>query len=292
MSRGGALALALFLFGSAVPASGATTWVGAGATTWTAPTPNAQFDYQLGGAYPPPAGTTVLSRDRLDAPAVGKYTICYVNAFQTQHADLAGVWRRHPDLLLHQPGVRVPPGADPSVEADAAKYWVRDAGWNEILLDISTSAKRAALADIVGRWIDACAADGFQAVEPDNLDSWTRNRASRKLLTQQNAIDYAAMLAARAHAAGLAIAQKNTPQLSASRAAIGFDFAIAEECARYDECDSYTDDYARNVIDIEYRAQDFDRACADRDIGPVLSVVRRDRDVAPRGSSGFVYDAC
>ena len=292
MSRGGALALALFLFGSAVPASGATTWVGAGATTWTAPTPNAQFDYQLGGAYPPPAGTTVLSRDRLDAPAVGKYTICYVNAFQTQHADLAGVWRRHPDLLLHQPGVRVPPGADPSVKADAAKYWVKDAGWDEILLDISTSAKRAALAEIVGRWIDACAADGFQAVEPDKLDSWTRNRNSRTLLSRQNATDYVAMLAARAHAAGLAIAQKNTPQLSASRADVGFDFAIAEECARYNECDSYTGDYATNVIDIEYRGQDFERACADRDIGPVLSVVRRDRDVVPRGSSGFVYDAC
>ena len=278
------LAAAAVLFGAVLPASGATPWA--------APTPNAQVDYQLGGAYAPPAGTTVVSRDRLDAPAAGMYTICYVNAFQTQDAELASVWRRHKDLLLRKPGVRVPLAADPSVAADARRYWVSDAGWNEIVLDVSTVAKRTALAEIVGGWIDRCATDGFQAVEPDNLDSWSRNRDSRKRLTEQDAAAFATLLAARAHAAGLAIAQKNTPALSGSRAEIGFDFVVAEECARYDECDAYTGAYADHVIDIEYRKRDFDRACADPTVGPVLSVVRRDRLVSPRGSAGYVFEAC
>lgn len=279
-----ASAVALALLSSALPASAATTW--------TAPTPNAQFDYQIGGAYTPPTGTTVLSRDRRDVPAAGKYTICYVNAFQTQDDELDRVWKQHQDLLLAKPGVHVPADADPTVKADVQKYWVSDSGWSEILLDISSSSKREELADIVGGWIDSCAQDGFQALEPDNLDSWTRNRNSERLLTQQNAVDYAALLAERAHAAGLAFAQKNTPALSGSKADIGFDFAIAEECARYNECDSYTDDYGNNVIVVEYRRQDFDTACHAPDVGGDLSVVLRNRNVTPKGSSGFVYDAC
>ncbi len=48
------------------------------------PTANADFDYQLGGAYPPPAGVSIVSRDREEAPVAGLYNICYVNGFQIQ----------------------------------------------------------------------------------------------------------------------------------------------------------------------------------------------------------------
>ena len=41
------------------------------------PPVNARFDYQIGGAYPLPAGVTVVSRDWRDAPA-GDYAVCYV----------------------------------------------------------------------------------------------------------------------------------------------------------------------------------------------------------------------
>jgi len=41
------------------------------------PPVNAGFDYQIGGAYPLPAGVTVVSRDWRDAPA-GDYAVCYV----------------------------------------------------------------------------------------------------------------------------------------------------------------------------------------------------------------------
>ncbi|MEU3955806.1 endo alpha-1,4 polygalactosaminidase, partial [Streptomyces achromogenes] len=51
------------------------------------PPKGAGFDYQIGGAYPPPKGVRVVSRDRSDSPAPGLYNICYVNAFQAQPAE-------------------------------------------------------------------------------------------------------------------------------------------------------------------------------------------------------------
>ena len=63
----------------------------------------------------------------------------------------------------------------------------------------------------------------------------------------------AKLLAAHAHGQGLAIAQKNTPQLgTAGKRRVGFDFAIAEECQVYAECAAYTNVYGANVIEIEY----------------------------------------
>lgn len=44
---------------------------------------NAQFDYQLGGPSRPAASVGVVTRDRTARAAAGKYSICYVNAYQT-----------------------------------------------------------------------------------------------------------------------------------------------------------------------------------------------------------------
>jgi hypothetical protein len=235
------------------------------------PPPNATFDYQIGEAYPPPAGVAVVSRDREASPADGRYNICYVNAFQTQPQDAQWWQDHHDDLLLK----------------DGDGEYVVDGEWNEILLDVSTAAKRDAIAGIVNDWIDGCAAARFDAVEPDNLDSWTR---SDDLLTQDDAMAFASLLSAHAHDAGLAIAQKNAADIGDAGRDAGLDFAVAEECGRFDECDAYTDTYGSNVIVIEYRRQDFNRAC--QNWGDELSVVLRDRDVTAPGSGTYVYDAC
>jgi len=111
------------------------------------PPPAAKADYELGGAYPPPAGVAIVGRDRTDPPAQGIYGICYVNAFQTQ-PDERPWWRaNHSELLLKQGGREV-----------------IDPGWpDEVLLDTSTAAKRTAIAAIVGGWIDGCATSGYAA---------------------------------------------------------------------------------------------------------------------------------
>ena len=44
------------------------------------------------------------------------------------------------------------------------------------------------------------------------------------------------------------------------------------------------------MIAIEYRAQDFGKAC--RTVGAKISVVLRDRLVTTPGSPHYVYDAC
>jgi hypothetical protein len=234
------------------------------------------LDYQLGGAYAPAAAVTIVDRDRTDAPAVGRYGICYVNAFQTQPDETASFAKAHPDLVLR--------GADGKP--------VVDAGWpDEHLLDISTAAKRTRLSRIVGAWIDGCAASGFQAVEADNLDSYTRSKGR---LTKAHAVAFATLLTARAHAAGLAIGQKNAADLAVvGRERIGFDFAVAEECEVYDECDAYTDVYGAQVLEIEYTdngAAAFTAACAAR--GDDIPIVHRDRDVVPRGTAGYVHRHC
>jgi len=236
-----------------------------------APPANAMFDYQIGEAYRPPSGVRVVSRDRESSPAAGLYNICYVNAFQTQPHEVQWWQDNHDDLLLKD---------------DDGNYVV-DGEWNEILLDVSSARKRAAVAAIVNDWIDGCADDGFDAVEPDNLDSWTRSDGH---LDEDDAVAFASLLTAHAHAAGLAIGQKNTAELADAGPEIGFDFAVAESCGRFDECDAYTDAYGAKVIVIEYRRQDFRAACDGW--GSTLSVVLRDRDVTAPGSATYVYDAC
>ncbi|MCI4043633.1 endo alpha-1,4 polygalactosaminidase [Streptomyces sp. TRM75563] len=235
------------------------------------PRAHVTFDYQIGGAYTPPAGVGAVSRDRGDSPAEGLYNVCYVNAFQTQ-PDALDQWQQDdPDLLLR----------------DGDGELVSDEAWDEVLLDTSTAGKRARLAEIVGEWIDGCAESGFQAVEPDNLDSFER---SNGLLTRADNAAFAKLLADRAHTAGLAIGQKNTTDLLDRREAIGFDFAVAEECGRYDECADYASAYEDRVFVVEYTDDDFAKACSS--VGAKVSVVRRDLDVRPAGRPGYVFRTC
>ncbi|PPF53804.1 hypothetical protein C5C55_12895 [Rathayibacter sp. AY1C2] len=240
------------------------------------PPANGVLDYQLGGAYAPASSVTIVDRDRTDAPAAGRYSICYVNAFQTQPGESAAFAKRHPELLVRRADGK--PLADP--------------GWpDEYLFDVSTAAKRTALLAIVGAWIDGCAEDGFDAVEADNLDSYTRSGGR---LTKSQALAFATLLTARAHRSGLAIGQKNGADLAAAgKRTVGFDFAVVEECQVYDECAAYTDVYGRQVYEIEYTDNGrsaYSEACAAQ--GRSISVTLRDRDVVPRGAPGYVNRHC
>jgi Glycoside-hydrolase family GH114 len=246
------------------------------------PPANAGFDYQIGGDYALPAGVGVVSRDWYIGHAPrGVYAICYVNAFQTQD-DESGVRRRDErsswpsDLVLRQLG--------------------DDPNWGgEYLVNISTAEKRRRATRWVEQMINGCARKGFEAVEYDNLDSWTRfdgtPLANRVPFEKRQALAYAKMLAERAHAKGLAVGQKNTVDVTSEQSRrVDFDFAIAEECARYDECNGYRRVYANRMIEIEYRRKDLRRAC--RALGDEISIVLRDRQVSVPTAARYVYDAC
>ncbi len=230
-------------------------------------------DYQLAGGYPAPDGVGGVVRDVTDEPEPGLWSACYVNGFQTQPGE-SGAWLAdHPDLVLR----------------DDLGEPVVDEGWpDELLLDTTTEANRAALAEVVGAQVRACAERGFAAVELDNLDSWTR---SGGLLDEAGAVDLATRLVAVAHDAGLAAGQKNTPQLGTrGRDEAGFDFAVAEECAQYDECAAYTDVYGDAVLDVEYTDDGFAAACADPD--RPSSTIRRDRDLSTADDPAHVFATC
>lgn len=253
--------------------------------TWSPPPPvDAGADYQLGGDAPRPPGVTVVVRDWFSgrAPTDPTYAICYVNAFQTQ-PDEAGV--RRPDETSQWPAhlVLTDLGDDPN--------WP-----GEFLVDISSAERRTAAAHHVEQMVDRCAVRGFEAVEFDNLDSWTRfdgtAREDDVPFGRRDAVRYAAILTGHAHSVGLAVAQKNTPQLAArtSRRVIGFDFVIAEECGRYRECDAYRRVFGRRIIDIEYTDGGFARAC--HAMGDRVTVIRRDVGLRTPDSSRYRYEAC
>jgi hypothetical protein len=221
--------------------------------------PAEHVDYQLGGAKDDVrASVGIVVRDRTAEPLSGRYNVCYVNGFQTQ-PDERRFWRRHHWRLVLKDGGRP----------------VVDSAWGEWLLDIRTATKRQALARIVGRWTERCADDGFDAVEYDNLDSFTR---SHHLIKARHARAFARLLADRAHDAGLPAGQKNWAEWDGSRV---FDFAVAEQCGRWRECRSYATSYGDHVLAIEYRRRDFNRTC--EGYGDRWPVVLRDLGLTPDG---------
>ena len=116
----------------------------------------------------------------------------------------------------------------------------------------STYARRRSgtrLAEIVGRWAEGCARDGFDAVEYDNLDSFTR---SHGLITPQAGGRLRPAARPRRARAGLAAGQKNLAGFDGTT--VGFDFAVAEECGRYRRVRRATSrDFGDRVLAIEYR---------------------------------------
>ncbi len=255
----------------------------AAASAYSPPPIDAGFDYQIGGDYPLPEGVSVVSRDWFSgSPAPDPaYSICYVNGFQTQ-ANERGTDR--PDERSNWPRSLVLSklGDDPK--------------WGgEYLVDIRSADKRERAARWVGRMIEGCAAKGYDAVEFDNLDSWTRFDGTplkrRVPFGKPDALAYAELLADRAHGLDMAVGQKNAADVTKGQSArVGFDFAIAEECARYNECDRYRGVYGDGVIAVEYRREDFLEAC--NTVGDRISVVMRDRLVSKPDSKRYVYDAC
>ncbi|RKS04856.1 glycosyl hydrolase family 114 [Nocardiopsis sp. Huas11] len=255
--------------------AGCAGCAGTRAASEAGPPPGGPFDYQLGGAYEPTADVDTVVRDATAEPAEGRYSVCYVNGFQTQPQESARWEAEHPDLLLR--GDDGEPVADPE--------WP-----DELLLDTSTPAGRAEVARVVGETVAGCAERGFDAVEFDNLDSHTRSGGR---LTADDNLELASALVAGAHERGLAAAQKNAAELTGrAREEAGFDFAVAEECAAFDECAAYTDVYA-TVLVIEYPDTldtPFDQVCEAPDT-PATTILR-DRGLLVPGDAKYLRRSC
>lgn len=197
---------------------------------------------------------------------------CYVNGFQTQPGERE-LW---PDDALLQAG----------------SDFVTDPDWpDETLLDTSSASSRKQILEIISPWIIGCADAGFDAVEFDNLDTYSRSSGA---LSREDNVVLATEYVRVAHSAGLAAAQKNSAEDAAllhERA--GFDFAVAEECAAYSECERYSQVYGSGVIDIEYDdslARTFSEVCTDTDTP--RSIVLRDRQLSQPDNAAYVFSTC
>ena len=257
----------------------------------TRPPALGQLSYQLGGAYPPPGNTALVVRDRTAEISTDvAYNVCYLNLLQTQPDGSAAnpgdygttAWwqAHHPELLLR----------------DATGELIVDADWNEVLFDVSTETNRVHLFAIHQEWIAGCAAAGFDAIEVDNIDA---NERSDGLVVHDDIRAYMTRVVEYAHDMGLAVAQKNAIDPTHGFGADGptfvsetegFDFAIVEQCAAFDECESYTAVYGDYVYDIEYDAADFDQAC--NAFGHTVSLQLRDLELTVAGTAGHIEQWC
>jgi len=241
------------------------------------PPANAAFDYQLGGDYPPPKGVEIVARDRTGeiAPAPVKYNVCYINGLQTQPGEL--------DFWLSSES------RSKLVLRDRSNNPFVDPEWrDERFLDISTPEKRAAIANIEAEWIAECKRKGFDAIELDNLDSYTR---SNGLLEEEHAVAFVRLLSDKAHALGLAVAQKNSSEIAHRKKDLGTDFAVTEQCNYYGECDKYTakEAYGSNVLVIEYDRAAFTKGCREY---PELSIVLRDKNLVTPDQRAYLFQGC
>ena len=203
------LAAALLLTaasGRATPAD-PQRWTPPAATSW---------QWQLTGTLDLNVNAAMFDVDLFDTPASavvalharGRRAICYLSA---------GTWEDwRPDAR------RFPADVLGSVVS----------GWpNERWLDIR---RLDILAPIMEARLDQCRDKGFDGVEPDNVDGYA-NRSGFPLGAADQ-IRYNRWFAQAAHARGLSVGLKNDldqiPQLVDV-----FDWALAEQCFEYAECD-------------------------------------------------------
>jgi hypothetical protein len=110
------------------------------------------------------------------------------------------------------------------------------------------------LAPVIEARLDMCKAKGFDAVEPDNIDTYQDGKAITGFdLTAADQIRFNLWLAKAAHERDLAIGQKNIPDLTTDLEP-HFDFAVTEDCFADSWCDDVRPylDHDKAVFAIEY----------------------------------------
>ena len=180
------------------------------------PPPRASWQWQLTGLVDTSVDAAVFDVDLFDTPAAvvrslqarGRVVVCYLSA---------GSWERwRPDAARFPAAVR-----GRALEGWPGERW----------LDVR---RLDALAPVLRARLDLCRRKGFDAVEFDNVDGWS-NRTGFPL-TAADQLAFNAWLANEAHRRGLSAGLKNDLE-QAPRLVRHFDWALAEQCVEYRECD-------------------------------------------------------
>ncbi|OKH87237.1 hypothetical protein LF95_10375 [Thalassospira sp. TSL5-1] len=208
--------------------------------------PKGAFYWQLQGDVTPAKGSRVVDSDLFDTPASqvakwrkqGLYPVCYVNVGAVED------WRDD--------------ASDFPEDVIGAAYEDWD---GERWLDIS---QYWAFSDIIEARLDLCAKKGFLAVEPDNIDGYDNETGFD--LSRDDQLAYLRWLTAQAHQRGLAIGQKNAPDLVGDLVD-DMDFALLESAWRDDFLAEFKPYRSRNkpVFAVEYREDgaSLEKMCGD-----------------------------
>ena len=137
-------------------------------------------------------------------------------------------------------------------------------GWpGERYLDIRNLA---VLGPIMKARLDLCKSKGFDAVDPDNVDSFETKTGFP--LTKADAVTYLRFLATAAHQRGIGIGLKNATEIAPSLLDT-VDFAVTEDCFKQGWCKVSRNFVAKDkpVFAIEYIDNniDFSAFCAQAD---------------------------
>ena len=188
---------------------------GTGTSPIWQPAPRTTWQWQLTGAIDKSVAAQMYDVDLQDSSASlvaslhakGRRAVCYLSAgsFENFRSDKGSF----PAAVLGEP-----------LDGWPGERW----------LDIR---RIDVLGPIMERRLDQCRAKGFDGVEPDNVDGYA-NRSGFDL-SAADQLRYNRFLAREAHARGLSIGLKNDlDQVKALEP--DFDWALNEECFRYDEC--------------------------------------------------------
>jgi hypothetical protein len=163
---------------------------------------------------------------------------------------------------LHALGIKVicymdvgtyEPGRPDSNSFPSALKGAAVSGWpGELWLDVRASGPSyAELQAIMLARFKACQAKGFDAVEPDNLDSYENNPGFST--TAEDQLTYDEWVAETVHSLGMAVFQKNDLG-QISTLVTYFDGILDEECSEYSECSALAPYVAANkpAWDAEY----------------------------------------
>ena len=204
---------------------------------WWRPAPGASWQIQFSGEIDTSLEVEVYFLDLFETPASlvaelhaqGRRVVCYFSAgsWEDWRPDAADF----PDEVIGKDYTDWP-----------GERWL-DAGALEALVPLMSAR------------LDLCAAKGFNGADPDNVDGAYNDTGFAISVEAQLA--YNRWLAEQAHARGLAIGLKNTPEL-ADALEPDFDWALTESCFAQGWCADLAPflDAAKPLFAIEYLEED------------------------------------
>jgi hypothetical protein len=238
-------------------ASGSDTAAPSGGAIWS-PAPGTTWQWQLSGDVDTGVDVAAYDIDLFDTPdsvlaelrSDGRTIICYFSAGSWED------WR--PDAGAY----------DRSVLGSGN-------GWpGERWIDIS---RLDTIGPLIEARLDLAVERGCDAVEPDNVDGYANDSGFD--LTPSDQIVFNSFVARAAHERGLSVGLKNAAELVGVLQPL-YDWALVEECVRYDECASYSSftQAGKAVFHVEYGG---DLAYCDAIRGLGFSTLEKDEDVGP-----------